>query len=140
MNNLFQSHQCLECGRKLAGRIDKKFCDAYCRNTYNNRHKADEEKYMQQVNSVIRKNRRILKTLCPSGKATVRKEVLDTMGFQYPFFSGIYRSPAPGRQLYYVCYDFAFSPILQKGIEKALIVQRQDYFKSYLNNPWQFLT
>ena len=28
---------CLECGDKLFGRIDKKFCSDACRNAYNNK-------------------------------------------------------------------------------------------------------
>ena len=28
---------CLECGEAFNGRIDKKFCSDYCRNTYNNK-------------------------------------------------------------------------------------------------------
>ncbi|ELR69310.1 hypothetical protein C900_05151 [Fulvivirga imtechensis AK7] len=77
-----------------------------------------------------------MKTLCPVGKATVRKEVLDAMGYSYQYFSGIYRSPSSGKLAYFVCYDYAFSPINEKGIDKALIVQKQDYFDKYLLNPW----
>jgi hypothetical protein len=34
---------------------------------------------------------------------------------------------------------FFFISIKQKGIEKALIVQKQDYFDNYLQNPWPAL-
>lgn len=127
---------CLQCSKAITGRTDKKYCDDYCRNAYNNRTKRTDEKQIQKINSIIRKNRRILKTLCPAGKATVRKEVLDAMGYDYRHFSGVYRSPAPNHQAYFVCYDYAFSPIYQKNIEKALIVQKQKYFDEYLQNPW----
>lgn len=130
---------CLQCGKKITGRLDKKYCDDYCRNVFNNQTKRADEKQIQKVNSIIRKNRRILKTLCPIGKATVRKEVLDAMGYDYRHFSGVYRSPAPAHQAYFICYDYAFSPIHQKNIEKALIVQKQDYYDNYLKNPWPVL-
>jgi hypothetical protein len=126
--------KCLKCGKDLHGRIDKKFCDAYCRNAYNNQHKAVEEQYIQHVNSLIRKNRRILKTLCPEGKATVRKEVLDNMGYDYRYFSGLYKTSV---NLYYLAYDYAFAPIFEKGIEKALIVQRQDYMDRLTLEIWK---
>lgn len=32
---------CLDCGKALVGRADKKFCDDSCRNNYNNRIKND---------------------------------------------------------------------------------------------------
>ena len=33
--------QCLECGDKIVGRIDKKFCSDGCRNAYNNKVNKD---------------------------------------------------------------------------------------------------
>ncbi|MEM8893783.1 MAG: hypothetical protein AAGC88_04335 [Bacteroidota bacterium] len=134
MNNLSQ-RKCLECNKPLHGRLDKKFCDAYCRNTYNNRHKSKVEYDIIQVNSTIRKNRRILATLCPQGKATVRKEVLDIMGYDFKHFSGLYKSP--NGLLYYLVYDYAFSPVFEKNIEKALIVQRQDYMDEISFKVWK---
>ena len=131
--------KCLQCGKSITGRLDKKYCDAYCRNMYNNQTRRSDEKLIQHINSIIRKNRRILKKLCPVGKATVRKEVLDAMGYNYHYFSGVYRSSSPYNTAYFICYDYAFSPIKQKGIEKALIVQKQHYFDNYLENPWAAL-
>ncbi|MEQ9288712.1 MAG: hypothetical protein RIG77_17455 [Cyclobacteriaceae bacterium] len=116
------------------GRSDKKFCDAYCRNAYNNQHKAVDEQYIQLVNSRIRHNRRILKGLSPEGKATVRKEVLDQMGYDYKYFSGIFKTKTG---LYYLVYDYAFSPLVEMGIEKALIVQRQNYMDRLTLDIWK---
>ena len=31
-----KNKKCLSCGKLLKGRVDKKFCDDYCRNNYNN--------------------------------------------------------------------------------------------------------
>lgn len=131
---------CQQCGKKLTGRLDKKFCDDQCRNTFNNQNKRDDQQYIQEVNRLIRKNRRILKSLCPIGKATVRKEVLDTMQYDYRYFSSIYKSTQ--NQVYYVCYDYAFSPIKQEDretgllINKALIVQKQEYFDQLTLKMW----
>ncbi|WP_424964069.1 hypothetical protein [Ekhidna sp.] len=127
-------NKCLKCGKTLIGRTDKKFCDAYCRNSYNNQHKAVEEQYIQQVNSRIRRNRRILRDLCPEGKATVRKEVLDQMGYDYRYFCGLFKTKS---NLYYLIYDYAFSPVFEKGVEKALIVQRQDYMDRLTLDIWK---
>ena len=130
----FAPNACLKCGKPLVGRADKKFCDAYCRNSYNNQHKALDEQYIQFVNVRIRKNRRILKNLCPEGKATVRKEILDKMGYDYRYFSGLHKTKS---NLYYLVYDYAFSPIFERNIEKAMIVQRQDYMDKLTLEVWK---
>ena len=134
MNNVYNiSTGCLECTKKLTGRFDKKFCDDYCRNTYNNKVKRISERGIISVNSKIRKNRTILKTLCPSGKATVRKEVMVAMGYDFNYFSSIYHTK---RGVYYLCYEFGFCAIRERNIEKALIIQRQKYMTTY--NPWSY--
>ena len=40
---------CLECGDHLKGRIDKKFCSDYCRNSFNNKVNKDKKKLFQKV-------------------------------------------------------------------------------------------
>ena len=124
---------CLACGNPLVGRSDKKFCDSYCRNSYNNQHKKEDEKYIQQVNRIIRRNRRILKTLCPQGKAIVRKELLDKLGYRYGVFSGLYRYNGT---TYYLCYDYGFAVSYEKTVPKAIIIQQQDYMKDF--DPWHY--
>ncbi len=127
---------CKECGKPLQGRLDKKFCDTYCRNTYNNKIKRRNEEYIQQINSALRKNRKILKTLSPVGKSTVRKEVMEAMGYDFSLFSSLYQ--APKGALYYLCYDYGFSPIVDpRGIPKAVIISKQKYMQHW--EPWQHL-
>ena len=36
-NKLLMEKKCLECESPLVGRVDKKFCSDYCRNSYNNK-------------------------------------------------------------------------------------------------------
>ena len=62
---------CKECGQKLSGRRDQKFCSDYCRNTFNNRLNEDSTNYMRRINNILRRNRRILLAMNPSGKRTV---------------------------------------------------------------------
>ena len=40
------SKQCPECGEKIVGRTDKKFCSDGCRNTYNNRMNKDQKNFL----------------------------------------------------------------------------------------------
>ena len=131
-----QLEECKECGKTLHGRLDKRFCDSYCRNAFNNKVKRTDEQYIMEINRVLRKNRRILKTLSPIGKSTVRKEVLDAMGYDFNTFSSMYR--ASKSRVYYLCYEFAFNPIIDdRGIEKAVIVNRQDYMGKW--QPWKYV-
>jgi len=95
----------------------------------------EAQQIVLQTNQQLRKNRTILKTLCPHGKTTVRKEVLMSLGFQPAYFTSFFVTNA--RQVYYICYDFAFMPLRQDKIEKALIVTCQTYMKDF--DPWKFV-
>ncbi len=101
----------------------------------NNKQKIATERPILDVNKVLRKNRAILKKLCPIGKATVRREVLDAMGYDVRTFSSIFVTS--NKQIYYICYDYAFTPLLEYTVEKALIVTKQDYMNAW--DPWKFV-
>ena len=51
---------CLECGRVLMGRADKKFCNDQCRNAYNNNANKESSNLIRKVNNRLRKNYKIL--------------------------------------------------------------------------------
>jgi len=133
MNNL-QTRVCLQCHKPLNGRVDKKFCDAYCRNSYNNQAKGPEEHMIMQVNQMIRRNRRILKNLSPQGKAVIRRDVLDAMGFNFNYFTGVYRSSASS---YYMCYDYGYRVMIDNHKQKIQIIQKQEYMGAY--DPWKYI-
>lgn len=127
---------CKQCGKPLHGRLDKRFCDAYCRNAFNNKVKRKDEQNINEVNRTLRRNRKILKTLSPVGKSTVRKEVLEAMGYNFSMFSTMYR--AGTGTIYYLCYEYGFSPIIDKnGVEKAVIINRQNYMGDW--KPWKYV-
>ena len=77
---------CLECETPLIGRIDKKFCNDMCRNSYNNLLNKDANEYVRKVNVILRKNRRILSSLMngsEKGKATKEQLLLNGFNFYY---------------------------------------------------------
>lgn len=121
---------CLSCGDKLAGRLGKKFCSDQCRAQFNNRKKSKEEKWIQQLNRLLRKNRRILKDINPAGHSTVRLEVLDQMGFDYRFYTHQYRTEKG--ETYYFCYEYGYHVISN---QKVLIVNWQNYMKAFSTKP-----
>jgi predicted nucleic acid-binding Zn ribbon protein len=129
------ARKCPVCGNPLSGRIDKKYCSDQCRYMENNKNKYQAERPILETNKALRKNRSILKTLCPVGKATVRREVLDAMGYDITVFSSLFLTTK--KQIYYLCYDYGFTPVIEKGVEKALNITKQPYMNSW--NPWKFV-
>ena len=94
---------CLECGGKIIGRADKKFCSDQCRVSYNNKLNRDETAYMNNVTNILRKNRRILLDLNPTGKTKVNREKLNTKGFDFTYFTSQYVTKEGA--VYHFCYE-----------------------------------
>lgn len=77
--------KCLECGDKIIGRSDKKFCSDGCRNAYNNRLNKDHSNLMRNTNNKLRKNHRILCDLNVNDKTKTTRERLMTAGFDFDY-------------------------------------------------------
>ena len=116
--------KCLDCGKTLHGRQDKKFCNDYCRNNYYNRKNRNENALIRKVNAVLRKNRQILKSLNPSGKGKVSREELLIKGFDFHYFTNIYVTRKGST--YYFCYDQGYLPLED---DKYALVEKQDYVR-----------
>ena len=95
--------KCLECGEKVIGRIDKKFCSDYCRNTYNNKVNKESKNLIRNINNRLRKNYKVLSELNKSGKTKVTRNKLYDHGFDFQLFTSIYTTKT-GNMYYYV-YD-----------------------------------
>ncbi len=117
--------RCLQCGEIIIGRIDKKFCDAQCRNSYNNKTKRDTEKRIIEVNRILRRNRKILKQFNPEGKTTVRKEYLEKLNFNFSFHTHTFTTIHDNT--YKFCYEYGYLN-LDDGV-KVLIVNEQSYMR-----------
>jgi len=115
---------CLECEEKISGRADKKFCSDYCRNSYNNRKNRDSKNLMRNVHNRLRKNYRILEKLNPNGKTTVQKSTMQTMGFNFTYFTNIYRTKKG--TVYYFIYDQGYLPL--EDSDKFVLVKRESYY------------
>ena len=94
---------CLECGEKIVGREDKKFCSDGCRNAYNNKINKDSTNYMRNINNKLRKNYRILSDLNAEGKSKTTKTKLLSKGFDFDFFTNILNTGTGNT--YYFVYD-----------------------------------
>ena len=94
---------CLECGEKIVGREDKKFCSDGCRNAYNNKINKDSTNFMRNVNNKLRKNYRILTTLNVDGKSKTTRAKLLSKGFDFEFFTNILQTKTGNT--YHFLYD-----------------------------------
>ncbi len=113
---------CLECGEKLVGRADKKFCSDTCRIAHNNRLNSDETNYMRQVNAILRRNRRILQGLNPTGKTRVSRDKLVEKGFDFTYFTSQYKTREGA--VYHYCYDQGYLEL--ENQQYLLVVKRMN--------------
>ena len=94
---------CLECGEKIMGREDKKFCSDGCRNAYNNKINKDSNNLMRNINNKLRKNYRILSEINVEGKTKTSRSKLLSKGFDFEFFTNILHTKTGNT--YYFLYD-----------------------------------
>lgn len=115
-----ESRKCKECGDKLLGRADQKFCSDQCRNAYNNKQNSDANNLVRNINNSLRRNRRILDNLCLGEKTKVTKEKLLQKGFTFTYFTHLYETK--NGSVYHFCYEMGY---LILGDEELLIVRRE---------------
>jgi hypothetical protein len=105
---------CLACNKPLKGRIDKKFCDDYCRNNYNNKNNSDSTNLIRNINNILRKNRRILSEFLShavEGQNTIKsnKTKLTEKGYNFKYFTHTLKTKKG--DIYYFCYEYGFLPL-----------------------------
>lgn len=105
--------KCLDCGSVLKGRVDKKFCNDYCRNNYNNRQKSlgSHSSLVRNINNSLLKNRKVLESLLPEGEETAKahKDKLLRLGFHFKYQTHTYTTK--NGKVYHYCYDFGYLPL-----------------------------
>lgn len=113
---------CLECGDKLFGRSDKKFCNDGCRNAYNNRQNRDVTNLMRRVNKRLRDNYHILSELnFRDGKAKTTRSRLAAQNFDFEYFTRlkIYKNGSQYQFVYNIGYRYLED-------DWILVVKRED--------------
>jgi predicted nucleic acid-binding Zn ribbon protein len=106
-----EKRTCLHCDKTIQGRSDKKFCDDYCRNNYNNQVKASSNNFVRNINNALKKNRRILESILPETEGTAkttRQNLLD-QGFQFKYNTHSYTNKKGNTYLF--CYDYGYLPL-----------------------------
>jgi predicted nucleic acid-binding Zn ribbon protein len=117
-NNL---NNCILCGKKVSGRSDKKFCNEYCRNQYNNQKNTQNEVWVKTINSILKKNRKIIFSLLQDEekKNVVTAEKLRLLHFDFRYYTHNYTTQKG--TIYYFCYEYGY---LLLDNDKVLLVKR----------------
>ena len=99
---------CKACGHIIRGRSDKKFCNDYCRNAFNNLLKAPTGNQIRNINNQLSKNRRVLDSLLPPGEQLVMVPMIELvgMGFNKKFHTQT-KTTKTGTTYFY-CYDLGY--------------------------------
>jgi predicted nucleic acid-binding Zn ribbon protein len=118
-----ESKICLACGKPIKGRSDKKFCDDYCRNNYNNVLKSATNSQVRNINNTLGKNRRILETLLSSEKEMTKatRDQLLLKGFSFKYITHLYSNKKGNT--YFFCYEYGYLPL---DNDWYLIVKRKE--------------
>lgn len=114
-----KKQKCKECGDALNGRIDKKYCSDYCRNTYNNRVNKDAKNLIRNTNNRLRKNYNVLTELNTTGKTKTTRSKLISRNFDFNYFTQIYTTKTGN--IYYYIYDQGY---LELDNEIYLLIKR----------------
>lgn len=102
--------KCLECGDRILGRVDKKFCSDHCRNAYNNKLNKDSKNLVRNINNRLRKNYRVLDSFPLSeGKTRTTKTRLLDKGFDFEYLTNLYTTKKG--TTYFFVYDLGYLPL-----------------------------
>jgi hypothetical protein len=108
-----ETRVCLACGNILRGRVDKKFCNDYCRNNYNNvqKSKAGQNLLVRNINAALLRNRKVMESILPYNEDTAKahKDKLQRLGFHFRYFTHLYTTKTG--KTYYYCYDYGYLPL-----------------------------
>lgn len=113
--------KCLECNENIVGRTDKKFCSDICRNSYNNKANSLNNSYVRVVNSMLKRNRKILEELVHVTSSKTTKDKLLQKGFNFHYYTNVYHTRKGDS--YYFCYDYGYLPLEQ---DQYILVKRNE--------------
>ncbi|MEN8764332.1 MAG: hypothetical protein ACN4EF_02955 [Wenyingzhuangia sp.] len=108
---------CQECGEKIVGRSDKKFCNDQCRNAFNNKLEVGDKSLVRNINNALKKNYKILCALNPSGKTKIPKHKMTEIGFNFNLYTQVHFTKKGDRYNY--CYDEGY--LLLEGNQVLLV-------------------
>ena len=106
-------NNCLNCGKQITkGRANKKFCDPYCKDEFNNALKIAEAKEISKINTILKRNRRALKKLYDPNKPDRKfsREILIRADFEFGFLTHIAVTKGKANEIVF-CFDYGYREI-----------------------------
>lgn len=103
---------CQYCSDPISGRIDKKFCNDYCRNAFNNERVTRGESLFRPIYQMLKQNRKALQRLADADRVTF--EELKRNGFNFHFLTH-QKVSSEGVEIY--CFDFGYRAINSEQVE-----------------------
>lgn len=105
-----EQRRCLSCEKPVKGRTDKKFCNDFCRNNYNNQLKAGTSNMVRNINNALGKNRRILDTFFGDDDiAKTSQNKLLEKGFLFKYHTHTFTNKKGNT--YFFVYDLGYLPL-----------------------------
>lgn len=99
------SRTCKDCGNEIAGRSDKQFCGDACRSNYHNKRLAKERQTVYGINSILRRNRKVLVECTQASILQSSREDLLKKGFDFSYYTHFKK--LNGKETFY-CYDLGY--------------------------------
>ena len=106
-------NNCQNCGKLITkGRANKKFCDSYCKDEFNNAAKIAEGKEISKISTILKHNRRSLKKLFDPDKPDKKfsREILIRSGFEFGFLTHIAVTKGKLNEIIF-CFDYGYREI-----------------------------
>jgi hypothetical protein len=120
---------CLSCGSKIEGRIDKLYCSVYCKSSYHYEKEKEKTKSLfKTIDQQLKHNRNLLKHFNQAGKTTIRKSELLAKNFNPKYFTHYWKNGKG--EVYLFCYEFGFLSIKDGKQDKYVLVQWQSYMET----------
>lgn len=84
---------CINCGIRIRGRTDKKFCNDHCRSHYHNGLNRGRNNIFKEVNKILKKNTAILDRFIQKGIYQMDKQTLIASEFNFNYFTNLIIGP-----------------------------------------------
>ena len=97
---------CLECGKAIYGRQDKRFCNTTCKNSFHNRSRNVLRAQKTRTMESLKRNYEILSIVLGSGRSSISMEALEVMGFDGSTMTGL-RKDSHGHSEF-SCFDIIY--------------------------------
>jgi hypothetical protein len=115
--------KCLNCGDRIKGRSDKKFCDDQCRAQHNNKLNNKPPFYVNKINAILKKNRKVLEEIINSSlgeKSKVYSRSLYERGYNFNYQTHMHTENTG--LTYSFCYEYGYA---QLDKELYIVIKRE---------------